>query len=133
MDKLEDKIKENKIRIETNLRFAANHKNKNIAVFSKFSFESESKPFIIVEAGCYFNIIDEAWENMLNSENNSLTVPLGFIKHLAVITVGTTRGILHTKTEDTCYNKYVLPTINVASIIKDDVVFLFNDEKNDKV
>ena len=35
------------------------------------------------------------------------------------MTIGTTRGILHAKTEGTCFNKYVLPTINVTEIIKE--------------
>ena len=30
------------------------------------------------------------------------------------------------KTEGTCFNKYVLPTINVTQIIKEDATFSFN-------
>ena len=43
--------------------------------------------------------------------------------HLIVLTIGTVRGILHAKTEGTKYNSYILPTINVAELIKTDIVF----------
>jgi hypothetical protein len=45
-----------------------------------------------------------------------------------MLTVGTARGVLHAKTENTKYNRYVLPTINVASMIKNDAVFNFGNE-----
>lgn len=113
------------IRIGINFRFAADDSKNMIAVFTAFTFESEQKPFIIVEAGCHFRIEPEAWAQMLNLETKTLTVAQGFASHLIMLTVGTTRGILHAKTENTCFNKYVLPTINVSESIKDDVRFTF--------
>jgi hypothetical protein len=56
----------------------------------------------------------------------TIILPKGFVRHLAVLTVGTVRGILHTKTEGTDSNKFVLPTINVADMISDDAVLKFN-------
>jgi hypothetical protein len=124
---IEDGLSEKgKIRIKTDLRFAADEKQKMIAVFSAFTFESDTKPFLIIEAGCHFTIEDHDWEQMLNKEFDTLTVPKGFMSHLAMLTVGTTRGILHAKTEGSCFNVYVLPTINVAEMIKEDTVFKFN-------
>lgn len=113
-------------RIGINFRFAADEAKNMIAVFTAFTFESEQKPFIIIEAGCHFRIEPEAWAQMLNAETNTLTVAQGFASHLTMLTVGTTRGILHAKTENTCFNKYVLPTVNVAEMIKEDVLFHFN-------
>jgi hypothetical protein len=115
-----------KIRLNTSLRYAADDIQKYVAVFTSFIFDSDSKPFLIVEASCHFQIKDSAWVEMLNSETNTLVVPKGFLGHLAMLTVGTSRGILHAKTEGTCFNKYVLPTINVTEIIKEDATFSFN-------
>jgi hypothetical protein len=115
-----------KIRLNTSFRFAADDVQKYVAVFTSFVFDSDSKPFLIIEASCHFSISDSAWADMLNSETNSLVVPKGFLCHMAMLTVGTSRGILHAKTEGTCFNKYVLPTINVTDIIKEDAAFSFN-------
>lgn len=115
-----------KIKLNTSLRFAADDTQKFVAVFTSFIFDSETKPFLIIEASCHFSIKDSAWVEMLNSETNTLIVPKGFLCHLAMLTVGTSRGILHAKTEGTCFNKYVLPTINVTEIIKEDATFSFS-------
>jgi hypothetical protein len=117
------------IRISTSLRFGVNDQQRLIAVFASFNYESDKKPFIIIEAGCHFKITDTAWEEMYKIDINSLQVPRGFLSHLAMLTVGTTRGILHSKTEGTCFNKYVLPTINVSELIKEDATFSFNAVK----
>lgn len=127
---LEDvKIDDAKIKIETNLRFGANDKEKVIAAFANFSYESESKTFIVIEVGCHFLIENSAWKEMLDEESNSLNVPKGLMSHLSMITVGSARGVLHAKTENTFYNKYVLPTVNVVDMIKKDAVFNFTKEK----
>lgn len=118
-----------KIRLHTSLRFAADDIQKYVAVFASFTFDSEQKPFLIIEASCHFSIKDPAWSEMLKTDLNTLVVPHGFLCHLAMLTVGTARGILHVKTEGTCFNKYVLPTINVTEIIKEDASFSFNKTK----
>jgi len=117
------------IRIGTKLRFGSDEEMKLVACFTEFTFESDKKKFLIIEAGCHFQILEEAWKNMYNKEQNSLTVPSGFLSHLALLTVGTTRGILHAKTEGTCFNKYVLPTINVSEMVKENIVFDFKPSK----
>ena len=117
------------IRIGTQLRFGCDEQKKLIGCFAKFIFESEQETFIIIEAGCQFQILDDTWINMYVEELNSLKVPKGFASHLAMLTIGTTRGILHAKTEGTCYNKYVLPTINVTTLIKADILFDFKVPK----
>jgi hypothetical protein len=124
---IEDGFSENgNITVVTNFRFGAYDKQKLIAFFSTFTFESDQKPFIVIEAGCHFVIEETAWSQMYDSETNSLIVPKGLISHFAMLTVGTTRGILHTKTESTKFNKYVLPTINVSELIKEDAIFKFD-------
>lgn len=123
-DSFDDK---SEIKIQINLRFAADNIKKIVGVFSSFAFETNGKHFLIIEAGCHFIISPESWGDMINDVNTELTVGKGFLQHMAVITVGTTRGILHSKTENTCFNKYHLPTINVAKMISDDRVFKFDN------
>lgn len=115
-----------KIRINTSIRYAADDIRKYVAVFASFIFDSDTKPFLIVEASCHFQIEDSAWAEMYDSENRTLTLPKGFLCHLAMLTVGTSRGILHAKTEGTCFNKYVLPTIDLTKIIREDAAFSFD-------
>jgi len=116
---------EGPFQLNINFRFAADQEKKIIGVFAGFSFEIEQQAFLIVEGGCHFALQPESWETLLDSEAKILTAPKGLIQHLAVITVGTSRGILHAKTEGTPYNRFHLPTINVAQMITEDQVFEF--------
>ncbi|MBL7111190.1 MAG: hypothetical protein ISS19_04535 [Bacteroidales bacterium] len=117
------------IRIQSNIRFGADYEKKLIAVFSSFFFETNEKQFLIVEGGCHFAIEPNTWNKMFGKEKFELIVPKEFIQHLTVITVGTTRGILHAKTENTDFNKYHLPTINVAQLVNTDSKFQFDQKK----
>jgi hypothetical protein len=115
-----------KIMLNSSIRVAADEIHKYIAVYTLFIFESENKPFLIIEAGCHFAIEEHAWSDMYDNELNILRISKEFLTHLAMLTVGTSRGILHAKTEGTCFNKYVLPTINITQLIKEDAAISFN-------
>lgn len=124
---IEDGFTEGKdINLTTQLKFGANAEHKVIVLHANFRFEQDATPFVIVEAAGHFSIEEKAWSSFYNEEANNLTVPQGFMCHLAVLVIGTTRGILHAKTENTPFNRFFLPTINVTETIKEDVVIDLN-------
>jgi hypothetical protein len=109
------------INLGTDLTFGLNKENKVFSVTAKFTFEMKKKPFMSIQITCYFAINETNWNDFVNG--NRITFPKQFVSHMAMLTVGTSRGILHTKTENTIFNSYILPTTNVAEIISDDVWF----------
>ena len=111
------------IGFNVSLRFSAEKKQRFVTIFALFTFTSDDKPFLVAEASCHFQIKDSAWKQMIRPETNELVVPKVFLSHLSMLTIGTCRGILHSKTEGTCFNKYIIPTINVTEIIKKDASF----------
>jgi hypothetical protein len=78
------------------------------------------------EAAGHFSIEEKGWAAFYNQEANNITVPQRFMCHLAVLVIGTTRGILHVKTENTPFNRFFVPTINVTETIREDVVIELN-------
>ncbi len=124
---IEDAFTEGKdINLTTQLKFGANADHKIIVLHANFRFEQDDTPFLIVEAAGHFTVEEKAWTGFYNEEANSLTVPQGFMCHMAVLVIGTTRGILHAKTENTPFNRFFLPTINVTETIREDVVIELN-------
>jgi hypothetical protein len=111
------------INLNTNLRFALDRNQRIVAVFALFKFEQKGIPFLLVEVSCQFLIVPESWTNFIKDDITTI-IPKGFMTHLGMITVGTARGVLHTKTEGTRFNDFVLPTINVVDMIKEDVSFI---------
>ena len=116
------------INLDLNITFGLNVEHKALSVFFTFKLLQEKNTFLIIEVGVYFNIEDNSWSKFIDEKNNSITFPKGFASHLVLLTIGTTRGILHSKTENTPFNKFVLPTINVNELIKSDVTLKINED-----
>lgn len=111
------------VQFSIDIKFGINEKNKTIAVFISPGFYQKEKPFLLLEVACHFTIADNAWESFKSKGKTKITIPVGFIRHLSMLTVGTARGVLHSKTENTSFNDFLLPTINLTSIIKSGVTF----------
>lgn len=109
------------ITLNTAYRFVTDIEHRAIATFLKVSFDKIDSPFLIIETGNHFIIEDKSWEKIYNEENKELIIPKGFASHLLMISMGTARGILHCKTENTPYNKYLLPLMNVADMVKSKI------------
>ncbi len=108
------------INMSIGLKFGLDAENKVIASFVKIQFEQNKVPFIIVEIANHFGIKNSAWNN-LSKKGNMMIIPKGFAAHLVMLTAGTLRGVLHCKTENTEFNQFILPTINVTELILEDV------------
>jgi hypothetical protein len=109
------------INLKTNLTFGLNVEDKVFAVTPKYTFENNGKPFIALQISCFFKIDNITWKGF--TDKKQIIFPKEFTAHIAMITVGTSRGILHTKTEGTPFNEYLLPPLNVAEMIGEDLVF----------
>lgn len=80
-------------------------------------------PFIIIAVSCQFLISAEDWDKVKQVGSDSVILPRDFGIHLAMLVVGTLRGILHCKTENTIFNQFVFPPIDVTTLVPSDVVF----------
>jgi hypothetical protein len=117
----ENHLDKGEINLETNLSYGLNVDERDFIVSIKFTFEMKKKPFITIQISCNFEIELKSFNNLIVDDKS--IVPNWFIAHMAMITVGTSRGILHSKTEGTIFNKYIIPTLNVAQMIPEDAIF----------
>ncbi|MDX1718716.1 MAG: hypothetical protein R3353_01020 [Salegentibacter mishustinae] len=116
--------------VELNLgsSFAVDIDKKLISNFFKVQFIQEKTPFLILETGCHFKISPDAWQEFFDKEKNKIKLPQRFAGHLLMLNIGTSRGVLHAKTDDTVYNQFMLPTINVNRLIDTDVIMDLTEE-----
>ena len=114
-----------KIEMSIGLKFGLQKEDKMIASFVALRFEQRKKTFIVIEIANHFKIEEKSWDNFDKSETD-ITIPKGFASHLVMLSIGTLRGVLHCKTENTEFNNVILPTINVTELLKSDVVLNFN-------
>ncbi|RPH32687.1 MAG: hypothetical protein EHM93_08180 [Bacteroidales bacterium] len=110
------------------IQYKINKSNNQIGVFLGFEFIQSKKVFIKVIVSCHFKIEENSWKSFLQEKETKLVVPRGFLEHLAMIATGTTRGVLFAKTEGTEFSKFIIPTLNVAKMIKEDAIFEIGNE-----
>lgn len=115
--------------LKAGLKFGINFDKRILSVIFSTSLIQENSPFLVLDVGCYFEINEEAWKDFNKKDSTDLIVPRGFISHLVMLTIGTARGVLHSKTEKTPFNNYLLPTINVFKMVESDIVFSVDDDK----
>jgi hypothetical protein len=112
--------------ISINLSVGVDNKNHALALTPSFTFLSEeNKPILKISASCEFAIIPDKWKDFITGK--SIIIPESLLKHLLMITIGTVRGILHARTENTDLNRVLLPTISVNELINKDHVVNFED------
>ena len=109
------------LNITTSLEFKINEEQKLIGVFATFTFEQAKKIFIKIQVSCHFTIEPNTWKSF--HKEDLIVFPKNFMGHLTMLTIGTSRGILHAKTEGTEFNKFILPTINVNQLVDKDAEF----------
>lgn len=112
-----------KTALSTALQFKFEPSDMQIGVFSTFKFLQSKKIFIKIEVSCHFKVEDKSWNTFIQLDDSKLVIPKDFLAHLAMITVGTTRGVLFSKTEGTIFSKHIIPTIDVINKIDEDASF----------
>lgn len=117
----------NDIKYETRLRYEYNIEKRIINVIVMVNFSQDKGPFIILEIGCYFEIEKEDWKKIYDVAQNELKIPLSVARHLVLLSIGTLRGVLHSKVENTPFNMFILPTINVNELVNEEVLLKTND------
>lgn len=109
--------------LDTALQFRLSPESRHIGVFLTSEFIQTKKIFLKLAISCHFKIEDKAWERFLQKEVGKLMVPKDSLVQMATITVGTARGILFAKAEATQFSKFILPTLNLAEMVKADAGF----------
>ncbi len=105
--------------VSTELSFTPSTDRTAIRSIVTLKYKQEYDLLMILELACFFKIAPEGWDEM--KENNRWKVPADFLRYMGTIVVGTARGVLHTKTEGTVLNACVLPPINVAELVTEDL------------
>jgi hypothetical protein len=109
--------------IQHELSFGIDKENKRIYVkkTARFHHVENNHPFIIIAVSCQFQVNPDDWKML--EEASKIVLPQSFGLHLGMLVIGTLRGVLYTKTENTIFNQFILPTIDVTALVPNDVIF----------
>ena len=118
---LTEHVNDDNLAIKVSFGFGHNSKIKSIRCKFRFELLSDKNPALIIEIAMDFGIIKESYDEMI-SNNGDFVIPKNFATHLAMIAVGTSRGILYEKTKETSLKSYFLPTIDITQRINEDII-----------
>lgn len=125
----ENYVKEEKLQMSVDLSFSVNTEKHIIGVSSKVTFSISDKLIVLLEVLCHFKIQEESWISFLH--DYEIKFPVDFLRHISMHTIGTSRGILHSRTENTIFNCIILPPINVTQIVTEDLIISIKETTND--
>lgn len=92
-----------------------------VSVRIEYSYKGEPKPvpFLVFESNIEFDIEKNDCEKLKN-ENGDIIIPKMLAHHFSAIVLGSARGMLHAYTENTPFNEYPIPLIDLTEVIKSD-------------
>ena len=107
------------IPVEFCVQFKTDMVGKWIAVAFKTQYMNGSAPLLLLEMQCDFQVKPEDWDSLIS--DGKLVFPVEFLRHIALHTVGSARGILFCKTEGSPFNRFNLPPVNLETMINQDL------------
>jgi len=120
---LQENITQDKLAFEVGFGFGVDTKSQIIRSTFRYHMISDLKSCLIIEVAVDFLIEHETYKKKFIL-GNQIIIEKGFASHLAVVTVGATRGILHEKTRKSPLNAFPIPTVNITSQITADIAFV---------
>lgn len=104
-------------------QFGVNNEKRFVKTIAKFKFLLDKVEVMDIAVACEFEFEPAGWQYFVKGEQ--LILPKGLLQELAMFTMNTTRGVLHTKTEGHKYNKMFIPMIG-GEFIKQDLAIPLN-------
>lgn len=108
-------------KLDASFSFAFENERGIVSCRAKFSFYGSKGLFMIIEGSCHFDIEPASWKEMVQDDGR-VKIEKNFATHISSLTIGTVRGMLHAKTEQTIYNLIIIPVINVEEFMNEDVI-----------
>lgn len=115
----------------TTIRVGFNNTIGTIIIAPTIQLKQDDRTFLKLTVKCEFEIGDNALNSFTRVESEKYIIPRNFLLHLGVITIGTVRGILHSKTEGTEFNKFIIPSINLTTMIEEDLEFDLKEDEEE--
>lgn len=107
--------------VSTRFYFKANTEDKRVGVFFPVEFLQNGVPFVSLEVACHFRLTPKSWKAYYDLDSGTVLLPKHQAQHLAMITVGTARGVLHARLDRTPFSHFILPALDITTMIKGDM------------
>lgn len=118
--RLNERFESKKIDFSCNLLFMVDKEQRHLGIQLNAHFKFNDEPAMKLVSHVVFEFEQSAWGSMYTDKG--LLIKKRLAQHLAVIAVGTARGILHARTEGTPHARFILPLVNVQEMVVKDLL-----------
>ena len=84
-----------------------------------YTLSKSKAAFITIQVVCSFQLAQKDFNKLLHAA--VLKIPVDAAQQITMHTIGTTRGILHSKTENTPFNDFPVGLIDIQDIVNEDI------------
>lgn len=109
------------LEIVSSFSFGVDMKDYIIKCDGEYQYLFNEEIILLLKISTFFEIEKEAFNDFYNSKRD-FSINKDFLRHMATISVGTARGVIFSKSENTPIANIVLPPINLMEAIKDDFI-----------
>lgn len=120
--------RKDEVGMNVSLNFKYGDEGKKVACVVAFDFTSESEKVMVLKMKCEFEIQEDDWKTL--HKDKEVVIPKDLLEFFAVHTIGTARGVLFCKTENTQFNNIVIPPINVSEMGITDLIVKLEPKDN---
>ncbi len=99
-----------------------NYSTGDVLIIIAVKFLCKSRTVMTITTTSHFKIDSQSWNELSNDGQSNVVISKELNQHLSSIAIGVTRGALHSKTENTIFNQYFVPLVDISQMVKADFV-----------
>ena len=112
---------EGDMQIGNQINFSSDTQNRVVRCLLNVEFKKNDITQVLISVESVYEFERASWSAMYNLDEDSWILPAGLLHHMADVTIGATRGILAARCEDAGFPRALLPLMNPADFMKNDL------------
>lgn len=112
---------EGEMQIANQIQFNSDNDKRIVRCTAHFEYKKNDITMLILAVQTVYEFSRESWSAMYQLQDDSWVLPAGLLQHLADITINSSRGILSVRCEDAGFPRVVLPLMNPAQVIRNNL------------
>ncbi len=114
------------LQIGQQLQFNCDTEKRVLVCKTHFEYKKNDITQLIFSMQTSIEFAREGWSAMYQLQGDQWVIPAGLLQHLAGLTIDAARGMLALRSEEAGLPKLILPLVNPAQILKNNISFRRN-------
>ena len=119
--KLTNEWPEGEMQIGNQINFNSDTDKRLVRCLLNVEFKKNDITQMIVSVESVYEFSRESWSALYNLDEDGWILPSGLVHHIADVTIGAARGILSARCDDAGFPRALLPLMNPADFIRNDL------------